>query len=69
MENTKENVIKLLRLMVANSNAAADHFKDIDPSFSKFLRDIANTRQESLWLLTDQKYFNTLWKNYNEEEN
>ena len=70
MENTIENVVKLLTKMIENSYLAADHFREIDPAFSLMMRREAMNREICLWLLTKPKYFNDMWESYfiNEEE-
>lgn len=68
MENTKENVVKLLSVMVDSAHVLADHLKEEKPEFASLKIRQAISYQEALWLLTDDKFFNTLWEIYFRKE-
>lgn len=68
MENTRENVVKLLRAMADNNHSLADSYKD-DPEFSSLMRIQAIDYEVAIWLLTEPEYFNDIWKIHMKEEN
>jgi hypothetical protein len=63
MENTRENVVKLLQAMAENAHLVADFHKD-DPEFASLMRTEAICREQAIWLLTDVKFFNSIWDSY-----
>lgn len=67
MENTRENVVNLLKKMAENNHVIADGTKYSDPEFSKIERRHAMDYELCIFLLTDPKYFNTIYKIYNKE--
>ena len=64
MENTRENVVKLLQAMAENAHFIADSHKDQDPEFASMMRRAAIDREQAIWLLTDVKFFNDIWDSY-----
>lgn len=67
IENTKENVVKLLNAIVDVSHSSADLHKE-DPIFASFMRKRANCYQDAIWLITDEGYFNDIWNIYFRKE-
>lgn len=68
MERTRENTIKLLKQMMKNAYSTADYFKDTDPSFSVRMRREGICRQQCIWLLTNQEFFDNMWNTYFRKE-
>ena len=68
MENERKNVVKLLRVMADTAHSSADTYKDQDPEFATLMRRKATSYEETLWLLTDDKFFNDLWNIYFRKE-
>lgn len=70
MENTRENVVKLLEKMIESNNVIADTFGASDPEFSGKAINHAIDYQICVWFLTNPEYFNKIYNIYfNEEEN
>lgn len=64
MENTRENLVKLLKAMAENAHLIADSHKDQDPEFASMMRRHAIDREQFIWMLTDEKFFNSIWDSY-----
>lgn len=67
MENTRENVVALLRKMAENEHCIADGVKYSDPELSRITRLHAIDYELCIFLLTEPEYFKTIYKIYNEE--
>lgn len=68
MENTRENLVKLLSAMIDSAHVLADQFKEEDPELANLKIRQAINYQEAFWLITDEKYFNDIWNIYFREE-
>lgn len=68
MKNTKENVIKLLEKMIANSRAVSKIFAESgDKEGEARYRGEYMALQEAMWLLEDEKFFNNQLQVFNKE--
>lgn len=60
MRQTRENVVKLLKAMVENSQHCAKGLKDNAPDVARGLRGEAEGMQRAIWLLADANYFRAI---------
>lgn len=71
MENTRENVIKLLRAMIKNKRELAGMLDDKHRAFANTLWNEQNALASAVHVLEDQSYFDSYAKIYfddNEKE-
>ena len=67
MENTRENVVKLLLQLGRNAYDCSKLVEEDDLGYSKELIAQDCSYNDAARLLTDQNYFDRIWKIYNEE--
>ena len=64
MKNTKENLLKLLEEERRLNHRIAEHFeeKGDKATAANYIRE-ASTLSQVIYLLTDQEFFDKIWKN------